>query len=97
MLSKTRRLTAAEVREVLKKGRAMRVGDISARYIAASKGRAAMVVSTKVAKRAVDRNRLRRQGYAALPSSLPRATVVFFIQSKTFDPKDIAALCSKLS
>jgi ribonuclease P protein component len=97
MLSKTNRLTAREVREVLKIGRSARAGSISAKCVPAGRGKAAMVVSLKVAKSAVERNRLRRLGYASLPSILPKYHVVFFIQSREFEPADITTLCSKLS
>ncbi|MES2203123.1 MAG: ribonuclease P protein component [Patescibacteria group bacterium] len=97
MLPKQARLTAEEVREVLTKGRSARASSVSAKFVPAPTGKAAIVVSTKVAKTAVVRNTLRRRGYKALPTPLPRASVVFFIQRKDFDPADIALLCSKLS
>lgn len=101
MLPKRRRLSAREVREVLRRGRSLRAGAVSVRYMGGSTGKAAVVVSRKVAGRAVERNRLRRAGYRALsvnPSFLPQDThVVFFIQKKEFDPKDIVSLCLKLS
>lgn len=55
------------------------------------------MVSKKVARLAVTRNKLRRAGYQALPP-LPRGVhVVFFIQKADFQTADILSLCSKLS
>lgn len=97
MLPKRKRLSAREVREVLKRGKSLRAGAVSARYTEALSGKAAVVVSSKVAKGAVERNRLRRAGYRALGSPPPRKHVVFFIQNKTLDPQDIRSVCLKLS
>lgn len=96
MLPKHSRLTAREVRAILKGGRSVRGGGVSAKFTPASKGKAAIVVSAKVAKKATERNALRRAAYRALPS-LPKAHIVFFIQTKTFDPDELANLCSRLS
>ena len=94
MLAKTRRLSALEVRQVLAKGTPARKGGVSMRALAvATPGKAAMVVSSKVAKSATVRNRLRRKGYAALPDPLPRAHMVFFIQDPEFKTADILSLC----
>lgn len=96
MLPKTKRLTSQEVRTVLKEGKSVRIGTVSARYTKARDPKAALVVSTKVAKSAVTRNRLRRLGYQAL--TLPQGLhMVVFIHSKEVTPEDITALCSKLS
>lgn len=97
MLPKAKRLTSAEVRAVLKEGKPVRVGAVSARYTTATASKAAVVVSTKVAKKATDRNRLRRLGYQALTKLPPKLHMVVFIQSKDAAPADIAQLCSKLS
>lgn len=97
MLPKTKRLTAQEVREVLKLGKPVRAGAVSARYTVGTAAKAAVVVSTKVARSAVTRNRLRRLGYAALTTLPTRTHLVIFIQSKDVTQADIATLCSKLS
>jgi len=98
MLPKTKRLTAKEVREVLKEGRSMRQGNVAARYTTyAGAGKAAVVVSSKVAKKAHDRNRLRRAGYQALATLPHNIKLVLFIQKQDVSPQDIAELCSKLS
>lgn len=96
MLKKTSRLSAVQVREVLKEGRSLRGAGVSAKYLPSSKGQAAVVVSKSTAKTAVLRNKLRRSAYAAL-TSLPRARVVFFINTAKFDPNELQTLCSKLS
>lgn len=97
MLPKRRRLTAKQVREVIKSGRTLREGAVSCKYLPAPEGAASMVASSKVAPKAVMRNALRRKGYQALPSPLPHYRMVFFIQRKDFDSTAIATLCSKLS
>lgn len=97
MLPKTKRLTATEVREVLKLGSVVRAGAVSARYTKAPAAKAAVVVSKKVARLAVTRNRLRRLGYSALTTLPARTHLVVFIHNKEVTPADIAQLCSKLS
>ena len=49
MLSKTNRLSAFEVREIIKDGRSARTAALSAKFKAGSGAKAAVVVSTKVA------------------------------------------------
>lgn len=98
MLPKKSRLSAEEVRTILKAGRSVRRGTVSARFEATNKaGRAAVVVSAKVARKATVRNRLRRGAYAALPSPLPKGNLVLFIQSPAYKTADILSLCSTLS
>ena len=97
MLPKTKRLTSKEVREVLKMGKPIRAGAVSARYTKAPAAKAAVVVSTKVARSAVARNRLRRLGYRALATLPQRTHLVIFIHSKDVTQTDITTLCSKLS
>lgn len=97
MLPKRSRLTAAEVRQVLKTGRAARGTGITLKYEAAEGAQVAVVVSKKVAKGATERNRLRRLVYRSLPSSLPRARMVLFVQSAALDPEAVRHLCSQLS
>jgi ribonuclease P protein component len=89
MLPKKRRLSSAEVREVLARGKSVRGSVISLKYVV-NKGifRAGVVAPKSVAKRAVDRNRLRRALYQAL-ATLPTAKTqqlshimaIFFIRS----------------
>ena len=83
MLRKHARLRAAEVREVLAKGRGKRGEFLSLKLFSASGPfRAAAVVSKKVAKTAVGRNRLRRALYGALrETSLPLSGhAILFVQ-----------------
>lgn len=96
MLPKRRRLSAQEVREVLKRGRTIRLGTVSARYYRASDSKVAVVVKTGLVKRAVDRNRIRRLSYNALRALPQKTHLVLFIQKKEFDPAEITALCLKL-
>lgn len=98
MLAKKHRLGAVQVREILKSGRSIRFGTLSAKFEAASTAKAAVVVSTKVAKSAVERNRLRRAAYRALRTSLPKNIhVVFFLHKPVLDPQELNSLCLKLS
>ena len=97
MLPKRSRLSAAEVRQVIKTGRSARGAGISAKYEAASFPKAAVVISKKVAHGAVERNRLRRLVYRSIPSPLPPARMVLFVQSAQLDPETVTTLCSQLS
>jgi ribonuclease P protein component len=89
MLRKTRRLRSAEVREIIARGKGARHGAISLKYLD-NKGffRAAAVVSKATAKRAVERNRLRRTLYRVLATLAPQEVqkldgkmLVFFVRS----------------
>lgn len=98
MLPKKTRLTAEEVRAILKDGRPARSATLSAKYKVKSPAKAAVVVSSKVAKSAVDRNRLRRAAYAVLAGKLPKGLqVVFFLHKPVLNPIELTELCSKLS
>ena len=98
MLPKRQRLTAAEVREILTSGRSVRSGTLSAKFISSKERKAAVVVSTKVAKSAVVRNKLRRAAYDALRPVLPAGkSAVFFLLKPALDKDELTALCSKLS
>lgn len=97
MLPKSLRLSAAEVRQVIKTGRSARGAGVSAKYEAAPAPKVAVVISKKVAPGAVERNRLRRLVYRSLPSSLPRARMVLFVQSAKIDSDAVTTLCSQLS
>lgn len=98
MLSKRSRLTALEVREILKRGRSARLGALSVKYMHTTDAGAAVVVSSKVAKTAVLRNKLRRAAYRALRGALPKNIhAVFFLHSPALDPEELKTLCLKLS
>jgi ribonuclease P protein component len=86
MLKKQARLTAREVREVIANGRSTRASVLSAKYMPAKQLRASVVVSKKVAKRAVDRNRVRRAVYRALGKVKAEGTYVVFVQKVPKDP-----------
>lgn len=96
MLPKRSRLTTADVRQVIKAGRSVRGMGISLKYEPAKSVQVAVVVSKRVAKRAIERNRLRRLVYRSLPS-LPQVRVVLFVQSAKIDTDAIRNLCSQLS
>ncbi len=109
MLPKTRRLTTKAVTEVLRVGRSKRGVFLSMKFAdAPSPFQSSAVVSKSVAKRAVDRNRLRRAVYRAIAkrlqtSPLPsRGRALIFVQkvpsadtSKVFE-NDLAALFTNL-
>lgn len=87
MLPKRRRLSAREVKDVMAVGRSRRAGLLSAKYIIGGTPlRASAVVSKKVAKKAVERNRLRRALYRALATYGGTGTAVIFIQKVPTDP-----------
>jgi ribonuclease P protein component len=104
MLAKKARLTAVEVREILKSGRSVRTATLSAKYRVSmgvgpmEVGKAAVVISKKVAKTAVLRNRLRRVVKRILCRVLPRGVqVVFFLHKPLVNEKELELLCLKLS
>ncbi len=82
MLPKRQRLVSAEVREVLTRGRSRRGTYVSIKRIPTNEPlRVSVVVAKAVAKKAVDRNRLRRACYRALsPLSGTGRAVVFVIK-----------------
>ncbi len=97
MLNKKARLTSAEVREIIKNGRSVRLGTLSAKFTKEPSAKAAVVVSTKVAKNAVERNKLRRAAYLVLRASLPEGVhVVFFLHKPVLDKNELTSLCLKL-
>lgn len=67
MLKKSKRLSAAEVKEVLKRGRSMRVGAYVAKLLPSSTPlRVAVIIPKKAAPKATTRNTLRRAAYRNL-------------------------------
>jgi RNase P protein component len=89
MLPKKRRLTAAEVREVMATGKGVRSGVVSLKYVVKhGLFRAAVVAPKSTAPKATVRNRLRRAVYqilATLPPGekkmLENTMGVFFVRS----------------
>jgi ribonuclease P protein component len=100
MISRDRRLRAAEVREVLANSSRARAGALSVRYQATPEPLRAAVVAPKARfKSAVMRNRLRRAVYRALAEvQVARGRAVFFIDAVPTPPlspayhRDIKAL-----
>lgn len=84
MFPKRLRLSAAEVREVLQKGKALKVGPYAGKLLA---GRTplgvAVIVSKKVARKATTRNSLRRKAYRELESlTLPHSgSLALFVRN----------------
>jgi ribonuclease P protein component len=97
MLAKKARLTGHEVREILKSGRLIRTPSISVKYRPGEQTKVGVVVSKKVAKKAVKRNQLRRAIYDVLGRVLPEnVQAVFFLHTPLINESEITALCSKL-
>ncbi|HVV38784.1 MAG TPA: ribonuclease P protein component [Candidatus Paceibacterota bacterium] len=86
MLPKRRRLTSAEVSEVITQGKPLRGAMLSIKHLPSPGGLKAAVVAPKsLVPRAVDRNRLRRALYAALKTlpgeSFKGSKAVFFVRT----------------
>jgi ribonuclease P protein component len=106
MLPARRRLSASEVREVIKKGRPARGECLSVKHLLAPGPlRAAAVISKGVVRGAVARNRARRALYRALQTLQPPAggRAVFFINKLPQPPlspalaQEIAVLLKKFA
>ena len=84
MLPKVRRLTSKDVTEVMRRGRSRRGVYLSLKRLTLpSPLRTSAVVAKSVAKKAVERNRLRRAVYRALggiATPLTTGDVVVFVQ-----------------
>lgn len=67
MLPKRLRLRSAEVKEVLQKGKSLRVGPYAGKFLEGRKPLGvAVIVSKKTARKATERNSLRRKAYRDL-------------------------------
>jgi len=104
MLSKKKRVTKELFQTIMKVGGTLSGSFFVFRYIKQNNPQYAFVAPKKVAKRAVDRNKLRRQGYNALRSfKLKGYAGIFFYkkQTKAVSFKDIkeevGLILSKLS
>jgi len=81
MLPKRQRLVAAEVRQVLRKGRSNRATFLSYKHLMGPEAlRVAVVVSKSVAKKATERNRIRRAVYRTLAPLSGTGMGVVFVQ-----------------
>lgn len=97
MLAKKNRLTAAEVAQVLTKGRGARGRALSLKVMQAPPPfKCAVVVSKKLARTAVARNRIRRTVYNILRQNpFPRSGhVILFVQ--TLPKGEVAAFTSEI-
>lgn len=87
MLPKRRRLSAAEVSEIIARGKPLRGSLLSMKYLPTPGPlRAAAVAPKSLARKAVERNRLRRALYAALQTlpagaSFQGSKAVFFVRA----------------
>ena len=106
MLPKRKRLRAQEVKDILAKGRPVRGVHLSMKFITTTNSfRAAAVVPKSVARKAVERNRLRRALYRALGESgfgTKKISAIFFVRAvpkEKLAPAfagDLAAFASKI-
>lgn len=103
MLPKKGRLTAEQVKNVLAQGRSVRTPLLSAKHIRGEGPvRVSAVVPKKVAKGAVERNRIRRALYRALLSFDVQGASVVFVQKIPEGPltpafaQDLVVLAGKL-
>jgi RNase P protein component len=84
MFPKRKRLTAAEVREVLAKGKAFKAGPYAGKLLSGRKPLGvAVIVSKKVARKATARNRMRRKAYRDLEQlTLPESgSLALFVRN----------------
>ncbi len=105
MLGSSRRLRAAQVRDVLRTGSRARSTFLSARFVEVSQGKEAFaaVVPNRVAKTAVRRNKFRRLLYATLKNTpLPPVRAAILLEKLPPEGKesllasDLASLFSKV-
>ncbi len=84
MLARANRLRRAEFNEYFKRGKRLQSDHFTVVYVAASDFKVSVVVSKKVAKKAHDRNRLKRQiyGFVGLLSKETGTIGVFMIYPK---------------
>ncbi len=84
MLARANRLRRAEFNEYFKRGKRLHGDHFTVVYVADSDFKVSVVVSKKVAKKAHDRNRLKRQiyGFVGLLSKETNVAGVFMIYPK---------------
>jgi ribonuclease P protein component len=83
MLVKARRLSALEVKDVLKRGRSRRATYLSVKLISSNIPlKTSVIVPKSVEKGAVGRNRLRRAVYHALTPFSGSGQAIVFVQRK---------------
>lgn len=95
MLSKDTRVTTSRFKEIFDTGKTRRSGDFLIKFLPNTDRttRAGVVVSKKVAKTAVERNKIKRTIYRLLQENkeaLPYLDYIIFVQ-KTFLAKDAAS------
>lgn len=83
MLPKVRRLSSPEVKVVLARGRSRRATHLSMKYLASPTPlKTSVIVPKSLAKRAVERNRLRRAVYHTLAPYKGTGSAIIFVQKK---------------
>jgi ribonuclease P protein component len=81
MLKKARRLSSVDLKEVLTRGRSKRATFLSMKYLTLPEPlRTSVVVPKSTARKATERNRLRRAAYHALVGATGQGKVVVFVQ-----------------
>ncbi len=82
MFSKSERISRTEFSPVYQRAERYHSPSLTLCYVPREKRKVSVVVSKKVAKQAVTRNRLRRQLYEALQRMLGNSTGVFIVITK---------------
>lgn len=103
MLPRSSRLSSKEVERLMKEGRSLAAGSLRAKYLKSSTptSRFAFVVSKKIARDAVTRNRLRRWGAVAargISQTAPidaAVTVLIRYENLTRLREDLTALLAR--
>ncbi len=88
MFPKKKRVTKDLFQVVMKNGKMVHGSLFTLRYIPQNSPQFVFVAPKSVAKSAVSRNKLRRQGYNSLRAfALPKITGLFFYKKGVFKPK----------
>jgi len=86
MLTKKQRLTTKEFKTLFEAGKKVHTPLYSVVYVPSSTFHASVVVSKKVARRAVDRNAMRRRVYSIVQNyTQNKGTFIFLMKKKAFE------------
>ena len=106
MLSRHKRLRASEVDTVLSRGKSIRGGHLSMKFLQNKEPfRLAVIVPKSLARKATLRNKLRRAAYDSIGTSLPPSSkghALFFVRSipmtplRTIFKEEATALLTKI-
>ena len=82
MLKRKQRVTSEVFSRVLKKGKTCHSDNFTLRFISGTSGRAAVIVSKKIAKTAVSRNTIKRKVRSALVPLIPNKSLTILVYTK---------------